>query len=270
MGMDSLIDRVGARHGQIDHDLRRFFVISAGRTGSTLLSAILADAGAEFGMRPPSGWDRATGAMEHPDLLAACRRYAAADAISPAKPRGALRRYRWTLLRFLGKRRLRTGLAATRFVKVGHAHLLIRPVLKLGYFPSIVLSYRRFEDHAVSLGMMAANANLDQLVEQYNRINKSALWLLNMFGGCVVGYEQLVDPADRRWVEALAEVANLPAGALSAARDRRAAAPSHHIEALCFDRTARQTFDDLEALRGLVIAPSAQALRSWRPLAAVR
>jgi hypothetical protein len=270
MGMDSLVDRVSVRDGGIDLDLRRYFVISAGRTGSTLLSAILADAGAEFGMRAPPGWDRATGAMEHPDLLTACRRYAAADAMSPAKPQGTLRRYRWTLLRFLGKRRLRASLAATRFVKVGHAHLLIRPVLKLGYFPPIILSYRRFEDHAISLGMMAANANLEQLVEQYNRINKSALWLLNTFGGCVIGYEQLIDPADRSWAESLAEIAHLPAGGLLAARERRAEAPSHHIKALCFDRTARQTFDDLETLRGLVIPPSAQALRSWRPLAVAR
>jgi len=221
-------------------------------------------------MRTPEGWDRATGAMEHPDLLTACRRYSAANGISPAKPRGAVRRYRWTLLRFLGKRRLRHALTQTRFVKVGEAHLLIRPVLKLGYFPSIILSYRRFEDHAISVGMMVANANLEQLVEQYNRTYKSGLWLLNTFGGCVVSYEQLIDPGDRSWIEPLAQVTNLPAGRLLAAQERRTAAPSHRIKAPCFDRAARQTFDDLEALRGLVIAPSTQALRSWRKSAALQ
>jgi LPS sulfotransferase NodH len=32
-------------------DQRRYFILSAGRSGSTLLAAILADAGGDFGMR---------------------------------------------------------------------------------------------------------------------------------------------------------------------------------------------------------------------------
>jgi hypothetical protein len=247
----------------VAEDRRRFFIINAGRTGSTLLSVILADAGADFAMAAPPCWDRGGGDMEHPDLLAAWRRIVAAHTLSATRPAPGYRRHRWTILRSLGKRRLRAVLGKAQFVKVDEAHLLVRPAVKMGYFPSIILSYRRFEDHAVSYGLMDRAADLEGLVAHYNRVNKNGLWLLNTFGGCVIGYEQLIDLADRSWVAPLAALTNLPASELLAARARRVAQPSRPIETPHFDRDARQTYEGVDSLRGRLILPSTQALRSW-------
>src|ERR1700683_3205206 len=117
---------------------RRFFIVTAARSGSTLLAAILADAGADFGMAAPRLWDRATGALEHPGTWRALGYFTAADALSTGRPGFGLTRMRWVAYRSLGKRRLRAGLACARFVKVYGAHRLVRPAFKIGYFPSVI------------------------------------------------------------------------------------------------------------------------------------
>ncbi|MBV8649839.1 MAG: hypothetical protein JO255_00145 [Alphaproteobacteria bacterium] len=175
---------------------QRFFIVSTGRTGSSLLSAILADAGADFGFAPPRSWDRRGGEMEHEQLTVAARSIAKANAVSPERP-GGIARLRWTLRRSAAKRRMRSSLRDVRYVKVADAHHLVRPAFKLGYFPTVILSYRRFDDYAVSLGLIHAHADPASLARQYRQVLRMGLWLLNTFGGCVVGYEQLVDPADR-------------------------------------------------------------------------
>ena len=43
---------------------KRFFIVNPGRTGSTLLAAILADAGADFCFETPESWDPTTGDTE--------------------------------------------------------------------------------------------------------------------------------------------------------------------------------------------------------------
>ena len=45
-----------------DNDNRRFFVVTVGRTGSSLLASILADAGADFGVQSEDKWDAGGGA----------------------------------------------------------------------------------------------------------------------------------------------------------------------------------------------------------------
>jgi hypothetical protein len=242
---------------------RRFFIVSTGRSGSTLLAAVLADAGAEFGLPVPTRWDRRTGDMEHQRLTTAAHLLMKAHRIAREKPHG-LRRWRWTLLRSLAKRKLRSTLRRVDFVKVDGAHELVRPAFKLGYFPSVIISYRRFEDYAVSLGLTHANATIASLEQNYRSTLRSGLWLLNTFGGCVVSYEQLVDPAERSWAEPLASVTGIPAGRLIAARDARIEAPSARVVAADTERHAEAAFDAVDRLKHKWLPPSAQALRSWQ------
>lgn len=242
---------------------QRFFIVTAARTGSTLLSTILADAGADFGMPTPQRWDRAGGDLEHPDLWRALRYFRSAEAISTGRPPVGIARMRWNAYRSLGKKWLRAGLGGARFAKVYGAHDLVRPAFKIGYFPIVILSYRRFEDQALSLGLMHAHATLDSLRDNYRHVYGGGLWLLNTFGGCVLSYETLIDRGDRRWAEPLARVTGLPIERLVAARDRRSEASSPPVEAFSVDRGTDDIFAAMQALSGKVVPPSEQALRLW-------
>jgi hypothetical protein len=149
-------------------------------------------------------------------------------------------------------------------VKVADTHHLVRPVFKLGYFPTVILSYRRFEDYAVSLGLIHAHAGPASLARRYCETLQMGLWLLNTFGGCVVGYEQLADPADRSWAVPLGRATGIPSEALVAARDRRLATLSAPVFARSIEPETLAAFEAVDALHGRYIPPSNQALRSWR------
>jgi uncharacterized membrane protein YkvA (DUF1232 family) len=101
------------------------------------------------------------------------------------------------------------------------------------------------------------------LVKYYNRVNRNALLMLRMFGGCVVSYEHLADATDTSWAEPLAAATGMRADRLISARNRRLT-PSDQLETLSpMDASATETFLNVDALRGLTIPVSAPALRSW-------
>jgi uncharacterized membrane protein YkvA (DUF1232 family) len=244
-------------------DHRRYFIVTATRSGSTLLSAIMADAGAAFGMATPEQWDRTGGDLEHPQMWRVLMSLSAAESISIGRPAFGLSRMRWVAHRSLAKRRLKAALAGADFAKVYGAHKLVRPAFKLGFFPTVILSYRRFEDQALSLGLMHAHASWESLRENYRSIYENGLLLLHTFGGCVVSYEDIVDPANRAWADRLAEVTHLPAEHLLAARDRRVQHPSRPTATAWEDPEMGRLFDALNLLRERVLPPCPQVLRSW-------
>jgi hypothetical protein len=245
---------------------RRFFIVSPGRTGSTLLSAILADAGADFGKMPPQRWDRAGGDMEHPYFLRAARYFLDAEAISMERPGFGIAGMRWVIYRSMGKRWLRAGLEQARFAKVYGANSLVRAAFKMAYFPTVILSYRRFEDYAVSLGLIHAHATSESLHERYRQTYSNGLWLLSMFGGCVVDYESLVDIADCSWAEPLALTTGLSTANLVKSRSLRIEIASSPIDSTQISQATDAVTAAIHAMRGKSVPPSGQALRSWNSL----
>ena len=65
-----------------DNDNRRFFVVTVGRTGSSLLASILADAGADFGVQSEDKWDSGGGAYELPSLEPVVQQFECINEIS--------------------------------------------------------------------------------------------------------------------------------------------------------------------------------------------
>ena len=57
----------------MNDELVRFIMVTTGRSGSSLLAAIIADAGGNFGFPSEDEWDPAAGAMEHPVAQEASR-----------------------------------------------------------------------------------------------------------------------------------------------------------------------------------------------------
>jgi hypothetical protein len=247
---------------------RRFFILTAARSGSTLLSAILGDVGANFGMTIPASWDPASGDLEHPDLSRAYDFFSKAELISKYRPHFGVSRLRWVLYRSYGKKTLRAVLNSAHFVKRYNAHKLVRPAFKIGYFPTVILSYRRFEDQAISFGLMHPHADWDLLCKNYWEVYNNGLWLLNTFGGCVVAYENMVDPSDCGWAEPLADVTGLAVTKLIDARDRRLTHAPPRCETNKINPQAYRIYEARQALTDKAIPPSSQALRAWHRSAA--
>jgi uncharacterized membrane protein YkvA (DUF1232 family) len=247
-------------------DRRRFFLVTPGRTGSTLLATILADAGADFCMASRDDWDIARGGwMEHSQIRSATNHFRLAFECSPNKPRGLLSRILWTYHRTAGKRCLKQALQQAIYVKALHLDLAVPFAIKLGYFPQVIVSYRPFGEHALSFSQMVINWSADALAATYNRTYRNSLLLLHSYGGCVVSYADLTDRSSTEWATALGQITGLPADKLLASRDRRLSAirPAE-ADPLILDETAERSIAAIDALSGLALPPSPQALRNWR------
>src|SRR5271163_3957531 len=85
----------------------RYFVVNSGRSGSTLLSVILAEAGAQFDLPIPRSWNPVGGEMEHPLGLRATAAFRRTSQAGSTKPEGWLQRRAWQLHRSHGRRALR-------------------------------------------------------------------------------------------------------------------------------------------------------------------
>jgi hypothetical protein len=241
----------------------RFFVLTAGRTGSTLLSSILARAGADFGMPAIQSWDESRGgAFEHPEIVAAARYFRLAFDLSQQRPAG-LRRWYWSHLYHRGKRHLARAAGAARYVKAVNLDLAVQSAAKLGYIPRIIVSYRRFGPQALSLSQVFARRTVDVLEADYLRTYRHALIQLHLYGGCVVGYDELLNPNETRWLVALAQVTGLPAPALIAASraQPRLLTATYDVMPEITGETER-LYGTLEGLAGRAIPISQQAVRN--------
>ena len=124
-----------------DNDNRRFFVVTVGRTGSSLLASILADAGADFGVQSEDKWDAGGGAYELPSLEPVVQQFECMNEISFRWPYGLLARLRWTAARHRAKVGLKAMLSQARFFK-GEIDQMVHWSARLGYSATVIVSYR--------------------------------------------------------------------------------------------------------------------------------
>lgn len=246
---------------------QRFFVVNAGRTGSSLLCAILAGAGADFGVPADASWSADDGAFETPAVTRAAAWFGKARQLSVEKPPWP-RRWLWDIARHRGKHHLKRALAAP-FVKGPNLDLAIQPAVKLGYQPRIIVSYRSFPAQAMSLAQRSAHRDVTSLEAYYRRTYRNALMWLMLYGGCVIDYDELVDVRDVGWIAPLAAVTRLAPESIAAARQARSrpgAAVGRPLPVLSPE--CERLYDSLRALSGRVVPPSRVALRSLEKSAA--
>jgi hypothetical protein len=241
----------------------RFLIINAGRTGSSLLCAILAAAGADFGMAADQTWSADDGAFEQEAVTRAAAWLGAASRLGPTPPLWP-QRWRWDFARHRAKIHLRRALAAAPFVKGPNLDLAVQPAAKFGYEPRIIVSCRAFSAQAMSLAQRSAHSEATALEAYYLRTYKNALMWLLVYGGCVVDYDELADPEESAWAAALAAVTGLAAPALAAARqarlDPRVVRRPSRLPALSLE--CELLHDRLRGLSGQAVPPSHLAARS--------
>ena len=87
--------------------------------------------------------------------------------------------------------------------------------------------------------------------------------MLDTYGGCAVSYEEVVDPDDTAWGDALALTTGLSRNALLAARGKRIKDKIlKYPEAVGLsDPTADRIYENLRKLKGVAVEPSPQFRR---------
>lgn len=243
----------------------RCFVVTFGRSGSSLLCAMLGDAGADFGLPVPDSWDPRHGIMELPAIKQAAhhmrrafdidagRRFLLSPQVEGKFRRGRARRY------------LREALGAARYVKIGDLDLLVQMGFALGYSPRVILNLRRFEDSLSSTLVGRKHLGPDCLAADYARICRQGLALMHTFGGCVVDYEDMLTGADGVWIDAVAAVTGLAATTLRRAARQRVNAPARPpAGGIALYQECQALYTGLTALRGRVFEPSTPVTRAHR------
>jgi hypothetical protein len=87
--------------------------------------------------------------------------------------------------------------------------------------------------------------------------------MLDAYGGCAVSYEEIVDPKDTAWADALALTTGLGRDVLLAARDKRIEGKVQQCPEVVglSDPTAERIYEMLRKLKGVAVEPSSQFRR---------
>lgn len=252
----------------IDPSRRRFLIASDGRAGSTLITAILGAAGLDLGMSSVDDWNPLGGAYEHPGLHQLNRTLETAEHLSDLAERfpglNTLSRF----YRSRAKRRVKKLMNQGQCVKC--SPLAAGYVFKIGLMPQIIAVYRDFGDLARSkmlLERMPWPAIADRAVHTY----RNALIGIHTFGGCAISYDEMIDPQQTAWLQALADCTGLDYQALAEARGKIARPkPKMNREAQLFhlDERLDSVERDLRVLHGRYTPPSWQYLRAASAAAA--
>lgn len=242
-------------------DKIRYLLLTPGRCGSTLLASFLADSGANFGVAAPSNWNRAGGAMESHDMRNAAKYFRFATTVLSQNPSSRIARYRRTYFGYRAKRFLRRAVERAYYFKTTNGlFLTVRPLVGMGIWPSIIVNYRKPDQWLFS----ERTVPIAQSLSRYARILNNSWYLMQIYGGCAIDYDELVDPRNTEWASALARVTGLSAPELLASREKRlrpitesAVPPIHHPE-------AQRIYEVLGKMRGQFVEPHPSALAALK------
>jgi hypothetical protein len=221
-------------------DSPKYLIVGPGRSGSSLLAAILARAGGDFGLPRPDAWDRRSGEYEHPLAHAAYKWHSrgrrAGDTWLPNRFfRAPMERRRDVLLERLCE--------SVGFVKSSTLLWLIPPVARLGYEVRVIVSFRSFAEYSLSR-YRRFGLSSDELVATYRAMYGTALLALEAHGGCLVTYDGLVDPEDDAWATPLCATTGLDrTSLLEARRDLVSTPQGQPVRSVATDFLSQQVSD---------------------------
>jgi len=195
----------------------KFLIVGTGRNGSSLLCAILANAGADFGVPVREEWDRAKGAFEHPAVHAAYKWYTRADKIKKSLvPERFGYAYCLRKCDALSEKLFKEA----DFVKSSR---LIRLVERMIHAPGrdirIVGIYRNFSDYLMSR-YKKFGGSFDRWREEWLDVNATLLMQSKIYPGVLISYEELLDPGADRWAKNLSLLTGLEEKTLLTKRNR--------------------------------------------------
>jgi hypothetical protein len=198
---------------------RRYFIVTHGRSGSSFLSAILAECGASFGPSCAADVDTERDHWENPLIERAVRcAHNANQHFSPAM--SGLGRVAYKYWRSRAKALLDAGLRDAAWSK-NRWNAAILPLAELlGYRPVVIISYRHPAEVALSDMRQLKNmpsAFMSSITQTY----VDALYALERYGGVVIDHAELMDAECDAWAIGLEAATGLDARQLTAVRDRK-------------------------------------------------
>lgn len=242
-------------------DNRRYIIVSTGRTGSSLLASILADAGANFGMPSRESWNPESGAYEHPLFWSAYKWYSRAKKIDASIIPNA---FGWQYSQRKMQGELDQLMKQADFAKYPTGAIwLVHAIQKLGYDVRVIVNYRAFDEYARSR-YLRFGWGINRITETYLDVYGTALMQLEYFGGCTVDFAEIVDRKETAWLDAIANLTGLPQEYLLHARDSRVNEKPRHSKSthlanpLLHDPRPQEIYDALHALKGQVMKSSAR------------
>lgn len=195
----------------------RYFIVSSGRAGSTLLSSIIAQAGADFGCGDSAQWDRRAGAFELKIGSHAAEHHNRAIALKDNSHISRWQMLRRKYHRSMAKKNTRKLMQQAQWIKLSSSGV-IRMARAVDYQPRVILLYRPFANYAYS-SFLRSGRHVPQMIEHYYNTYADGLLALNIYGGCVVEYSEIIDRNNDAWLERVAALSNLESANLITARD---------------------------------------------------
>ncbi|NJC26660.1 hypothetical protein [Neolewinella antarctica] len=190
----------------------KYLIAGAKRTGTTLLCAVLANAGANFGFPRNREWFRGSGDYEHQLMLDNYKHLKRARSVAAISDRLARREHNTI------EANLRTLLEQVDYIKYPPlSEYLPVHVKRTGNDLNLIVVIRKFNDFALS-SISKGGGVASDLSSIYLDTYRTHLLNLHLYGGCVLFYEQIVDARETAWTARLSEVTGIDAAALLQAR----------------------------------------------------
>ncbi len=184
---------------------KKFLIIGTGRTGSSLLSAILLKSGANFGLDTKDIWNRDKGDFEHPLLHEAYKWHSRAEKIDQS----ILPNY--FFVPFSNQKcnkTLNQLLSNVNYAKSSQLLWLVHRInFKLGYEVKIIGVYRKFSAYLLSR-YKKYGRSLDYWREHWLQVNKTLVLQTKMMPSLLLSYEEMVNNSNQDWLEKLAVFTN--------------------------------------------------------------
>jgi len=252
----------------IPQDKKRIFILSPGRSGSSLLAALLSDAGATFPNESETSWNPLGGAFESDAVGKAAFLYAQAHEIQASKGYSPLYRLFHkkivTYKRAAAKKKVgKLMKTATCFKETANLHYLPRVAAFLGYWPVIVLNYRDFPEWMGSMFPGQRHLPVEALARNYLSTMENSIAVLGLFGGCVVNYRDLMDPGADQWAHILSEVTGLSREVLLNSRSNRFGDPGPESPLPVRMAQAEEIMALARGYEGMIVPPAPSAVKRW-------
>lgn len=182
---------------------KKVFILGPARSGTTLVSAILAKAGGNFALDPVDTWNPRAGELEHPLAIQASVEIDRSEKWKNIS-HSVSRYYENRALDKLGRL-----LKVADFVKYPPRSEKF-PVLgaRLGCQPSCVVIIRPFVEFAMSF-MRMKNLDWTELEAIYRQSLFTSVLLTKHFGGCILRYHDIVNLQMDSWLLPLANATGL-------------------------------------------------------------
>jgi len=193
----------------------KILIVGTGRSGSSLLSAIIADSDHSFGMEKAESWDKVKGAFEHKNLHLAYRNYSRSDKIS----KSLLPSFFSSFFRRKGDKYLKMLLDNVTACKSSKLVWMIQRIHHLGYNPKIIVQYRKFQDYSRSR-YLKFGWSMNRMLDEYCNVYSTSLLMLGVFEGVAVNYESILDKNNKDWAEDISKITGIDVKRLLDSRDR--------------------------------------------------